>query len=68
MSEITLKVSHHPSGNRTLTQSVDNNTPVDCKGALFANNNDGTFYRAVAKKIADLHKSGHSVEYKDSAE
>ncbi|MBE0369062.1 hypothetical protein [Pseudoalteromonas aurantia] len=66
MSEVVLKVSHHPSGNRTLTESTDGSIPVDCQGDLFTNSDNGTFYRAVAQKIASLHADGHSVTYQDT--
>ncbi|HAS6685751.1 TPA: hypothetical protein I7272_25045 [Vibrio parahaemolyticus] len=67
MSKIELKVSHHPSGNRTLTESEDGSIPVDCQGDLFTNSDIGSFYRAVAQKIADLNAEGHLVAYQDTS-
>lgn len=66
MSKINLKVSHHPSENRTLTMSIDGSIPVDCQGDLFTNSDIGTFYRAVAKKIADLQAENNEVTYQDT--
>ncbi|EHK7406877.1 hypothetical protein ABVD54_003988 [Vibrio parahaemolyticus] len=67
MSKITLKVSYHPSGNRTLTESKGEGMPIDCQGELFTNSDSGSFYRAVAQKIADLNAEGHLVTYQDTS-
>ncbi len=66
MSKVTLKVSYHPSGNRTLTMSVNGSIPVDCDGDLMTNGDTGSFYRAVAQKIADLHVEDSEIVYQDT--
>ena len=66
LERVKLVVSMHPSGNLTLTeQMLSDRMPKDCQGNLFANNNDAEFYKAVAQKLADLHKVGVSFIYQD---
>ncbi len=64
--KVELRVSYHPSGNRTLTEKYDDQVKKDCSGDLFVNGDDGGFYRAVAKKIATLAAQGYVIEYEDS--
>ncbi|MEA1973754.1 MAG: hypothetical protein U9N34_10760 [Candidatus Cloacimonadota bacterium] len=64
---IELNVEYHQSGNYTLTERYEGGHKKDCEGALFANSNKGDFYKAVAKKIADLTSKGINVVYTDTA-
>lgn len=64
---VSFKVSYHPSGRRTLTKCTQNEmVPTDCEGPLFANENEGQFYRAVAKKLHEHHIAGDVVDYVDA--
>jgi hypothetical protein len=64
--QIELKVRKHPSGRYTLTeQSAGDKLPRDCTGNLFTNDDAGTFYKAVAAKIANLSEKGFVVKYHD---
>lgn len=63
---IELKVCKHPSGRYTLTEkSPGEQLPRDCTGNLFGNTDAGTFYKAVAAKIANLSENGFAVKYSD---
>lgn len=69
MKMVELIVNKHPSGRYTLTEKTEaNKLPQDCAGDLFGNDNAGSFYRAVAKKLYELSRSGCSVVYTDSTE
>jgi len=64
--KIELKVSQHPGGRLTLTEKTQNQRmPSDCMGALLANDDAGSFYRAVAEKIYLLHSQGCEIVYMD---
>lgn len=66
MAAIELRVSFHPSGNYTLTEkSPTGGAPKDCTGDLFVNSDAGSFYKAVAQKIADFHRNGIPFVYVD---
>lgn len=66
--QIELKVSAHPSGRLTLTERTQMDMmPHDCGGPLFANDDAGAFYKAVAAKLHMLHKAGHDVTYEDKS-
>ena len=64
--QVELKVSKHPSGRHTLMQrKLTQMTLEDCDGDLFANPDVGSFYKAVAAKLAALHANGDEFSYQD---
>jgi hypothetical protein len=64
--QITLKVRRHPGGRHTLTEQTQlEMTAKDCKGLLFANDDAGSFYRAVAARLHELHTQDNDVIYVD---
>jgi hypothetical protein len=63
---IKIKVDWHPSGNRTLKESIGGDVYRDAKGALRRNSDPGSFYRAVAKRIAKRAKD-YKVKYQDTS-
>jgi len=65
--QIELKVNFHAgSGRYTLSEKTEQQSmPVDCKGMLFGNTDAVSFYKAVARRIADLSDSGQIVKYQD---
>lgn len=64
---VELKVIHHPSGRYTLMERDQSEmTPHDCSGDLLGNSDAVVFYRAVAKKMADLEKNGIAFLYQDA--
>ncbi len=67
MKKVELRVSYHTSGNFTLTEKIDDEIKRDCEGDLFTNSDKGSFYKAVAKKMADLQSQGFNVSYFDTA-
>lgn len=67
--KIELTVDFHPSGNRTLKfKGRLHPLPIDFGGPLLINNDQSSFYRAVAQKIADLSQQGLTVTYNDSSQ
>lgn len=66
--QIQIKVSHHPSGRYTLMQRNQNDTGFSDvqEPELFANDDSGRFYKAVAARLAKLHTEGHDVDYQDA--
>lgn len=67
--EIELKVDWHPSGNRTLKQRNQGDSmweDVQTPRGLLANDNDGIFYRQVAKHLSSLSARGIQFHYDDT--
>jgi hypothetical protein len=66
--QVSFKVDYHTgTGRRTLKMRTQNEmTYRDCKGPLFANDDDGLFYRAVAKLLHEHHAAGNVVDYTDT--
>ncbi len=64
--DFELKVSTHPGGNKTLMQSKNGGHFTDCRGRMFANPDEATFYRAVACYLGELLEGGHKVRFTDS--
>lgn len=65
---VNLKVVYHPSGRYTLMKKNEGDARWrDCRGDLLANLNAGTFYRAVAQLLHELHQQGSKVAYQDVA-
>lgn len=65
--KVELKVSKHPSGRLTLTERAEGDKlPKDCTGPLLGNSDAAEFYKAVAKKIANLHTNGFDLTYSDN--
>lgn len=65
---IELKVSLHPSGNRTLIERKPGQSWTDVlepKG-VFVNNNQAQFYRVTANYIGALSQNGHQVQFQDT--
>lgn len=64
--QVELKVRFHPSGRYTLMERSENEIqPRDCTGPLFGNDDAGTFYKAVALKLAQHVARGDEVSYAD---
>jgi hypothetical protein len=64
---IKMKVDRHTNGNLTLKESIGGDImPTDAKGALLLNSDPGSFYRAVAKRIAKRAKD-YKVKYQDTS-
>lgn len=66
---IEMKVARHPSENRTLMKRVSGqDTYKDCPpgSRLFANNDLGTFYRAVCREIMKHVEDGSRVVFHDT--
>ena len=66
--QIDLKVAYHPSGRRTLMKRSQAET-MYCdvqEPALFANEDAGEFYKAVAARLAKLQADGHQFTYEDN--
>ncbi|HEM7843232.1 hypothetical protein WK80_16170 [Burkholderia multivorans] len=60
-----LQVDWHPSGRYTLKEGKPGRWS-DCREAgLFANDDKGEFYRAVAKRLAGLANEGVSFVFND---
>jgi hypothetical protein len=66
--QVTMKVDYHNgTGRRTLKIRTQNEMMFsDCKGALFSNDDDGLFYRAVAALLHKHHVAGDIVDYIDT--
>lgn len=67
--EVELKVSWHPSGNRTLMRrpkGKDMWTDYPTGSDLLANPDMAKFYRATAQAIATLNDEGFAVKYLDA--
>lgn len=65
---VELKVSLHPSGNRTLMERKPNSQWADVlepEGVL-ASSNTAHFYRVTAKFIAKLSNEGFRVQLQDT--
>lgn len=65
---IELKVSLHPSGNRTLMERKEGHSWADVltpKG-VFANSDQAQFYRVTATYIAALSLGGYQVQFQDT--
>lgn len=62
-----MKVGFHSgSGRYTLTERTQDETMYrDCEGELFGNREAGSFYRAVAQRMANKNAEGHTVVYQD---
>lgn len=68
---IELKVSLHPSGNRTLmARHAGAGTWADVlsPAGVFANSDPITFYRVTADYIAELSREGKKVYFQDTRE
>lgn len=66
--QIQLKVDHHPAGRYTLKQREQGEmlfSDVREPPELFANDNMGPFYKAVAARLFKLYAEGHEVTYED---
>lgn len=65
--QIFLKVAHHPSGRHTLIQRTQTEMSFSDiqEPALLGNEDAGTFYKAVAARLARLQAEGHEVGYED---
>ena len=64
--KIEFKVSKHPSGNHTLEiKRPGEATFSDCAGELFANADQGAFYKAVAATLAAAQANGDDFSYRD---
>ena len=61
-----MKVAWHPSGNLTLKESIGGDVYTDATGALRRIPDPGSFYRAVAKRIAKKAKD-YKVKYLDTS-
>lgn len=63
---IELRVRYHQSGRYTLTEKRGSEMPTDLTGPLFGNTDKAEFYRAVARKIAEIATTGARVTYEDT--
>lgn len=65
---IEYRVDYHPSGKRTLKWRKEGEQMfTDCQGDLFANNDQASFYRAVAKVLGDGGNKGETFTYRDTS-
>jgi hypothetical protein len=63
---VKLQVQHHPSGNYTLTEhQPGKGLPCDLPGDLRHNGDGASFYKAVAKKLAEYSVAGIAFTYHD---
>lgn len=65
LKAVEFTVYRHESGRHTLTERSDSVTKDPPVGPLFANNDKGEFYRAVARRLASAAEAGLRFTYRD---